>query len=200
MNLTYLALGDSYTIGEQLPVYDSFPYQTMQLLRSKGIHCAAPEMVAKTGFSTDELLAQIEQTIFLPTYDVVSLLIGVNNQYRGRATTDFEPEFSLLLQKAIDFAGGNPKKVMVLSIPDWGTTPFAEGRNRESIASEIDAYNNSCKNITALMGCCYIDITDSQRMDGVNEQFLATDKLHPSRKEYAKWAELLAAEIESRIK
>ena len=200
MNLTYLALGDSYTIGEQLPVYDSFPYQTMQLLRSKGIHCAAPEMVAKTGFSTDELLAQIEQTIFLPTYDVVSLLIGVNNQYRGRTTTDFEPEFSLLLQKAIDFAGGNPKKVMVLSIPDWGTTPFAEGRNRESIASEIDAYNNSCKNITALMGCCYIDITEGQRMDGVDEQFLATDKLHPSRKEYAKWAALLAAEIESRIK
>lgn len=200
MNLTYLALGDSYTIGEQLPVYDSFPYQAMQLLRSKGIHCAAPEMVAKTGFSTDELLAQIEQTIFLPTYDVVSLLIGVNNQYRGRNTTDFEPEFSLLLQKAIDFAGGNPKKVMVLSIPDWGTTPFAEGRNRESIASEIDAYNNSCKTITAMMGCCYIDITHSQRMDGVDEQFLATDKLHPSRNEYTKWAVLLAAEIESRIK
>jgi lysophospholipase L1-like esterase len=200
MNLTYLALGDSYTVGEQLPVYDSFPYQTMQLLRSKGIHCAAPEMVAKTGFSTDELLAQIEQTIFLPTYDVVSLLIGVNNQYRGRTTTDFEPEFALLLQKAIDFAGGNPKKVMVLSIPDWGVTPFAEGRNRESIASEIDAYNNSCKTISALMGCCYIDITHSQRMDGVDEHFLATDKLHPSRNEYAKWAALLATEIESRIK
>jgi len=200
MNLTYLALGDSYTIGEQLPIYDSFPYQIMQLLRSKGIDCAAPEIAAKTGFTTDELLAQIEQTIFLPSYNVVSLLIGVNNQYRGRTTTDFETEFALLLQKAIDFAGGNPKKVMVLSIPDWGVTPFAEGRNRESIASEIDAYNNSCKTISALMGCCYIDITHSQRMDGVDEQFLATDKLHPSRKEYAKWAALLATEIESRIK
>lgn len=197
MNISYLALGDSYTIGEQVPVYDSFPYQTVQLLRNKGIHCYAAEIVAKTGFTSDELLVQIEQTKFLPSYDVVSLLIGVNNQYRGRTTDDFEPEFTLLLQKAINFAGGNPKKVFVLSIPDWGVTPFAEGRNRESIALEIDAYNERCKKITALMGCRYIEITDAQRRDGNDEHFLAADKLHPSGKEYSKWASLLAAEIES---
>lgn len=199
MNFNYLALGDSYSIGEQLPVYESFPYQTVQMLRSKGIHCTAPEIVAKTGFTSDELLAQIEQTKFLSSYDFVSLLIGVNNQYRGRATDDFEPEFTQLLQRAIDFAGGDPNKVFVLSIPDWGVTPFAEDRNRDNIALEIDAYNNSCKNITALMGCRYIDITAAQRRDGNNEYFLAADKLHPSGKEYAKWASLLAAEIESSI-
>jgi len=195
MNLTYLALGDSYTIGEQLPVHESFPYQTVQLLRKNGILCVAPEIVAKTGFTSDELLAQIEETSFLPSYDVVSLLIGVNNQYRGRATEDFEPEFTNLLQKAIDFAGGNPNKIFVLSIPDWGVTPFAEGRNRESIAIEIDAYNNSCKTITAMKGCSFIDITNAQRLDGTKEDFLAVDKLHPSCKEYAKWASLLAEKI-----
>lgn len=199
MNLTYLALGDSYSIGEQVPVYDSFPYQTVQLLRKNGIQCFAPEIVAKTGFTSDELLAQIEKTKFLPSYDVVSLLIGVNNQYRGRNTDEFEPEFTQLLQKAINFAGGHPNKVFVLSIPDWGVTPFAEGRNRNSIAVEIDAYNEHCKKITALMGCRYIDITEAQRRDGNDEHFLADDKLHPSGKEYAKWASLLAAEIQASI-
>jgi lysophospholipase L1-like esterase len=199
MNLTYLALGDSYTIGEQVPIYDSFPYQTVQLLRKKGIAFAAPEIVAKTGFTSDELLAQIEQIVFLPQYDFVSLLIGVNNQYRGRTTAEFESEFTILLQKAIEFAGGDPQKVFVLSIPDWGVTPFAADRNRDTIAMEIDAYNHNCKTISTLMGCNFIDITDAQRIDGTNDNFLAVDKLHPSGKEYNKWASLLAAKISNLI-
>ncbi|MEX1202446.1 MAG: SGNH/GDSL hydrolase family protein [Ferruginibacter sp.] len=200
MNISYLALGDSYSIGEQVPIQDSFPYQTVQLLRNKGIHIAAPEIVAQTGWTTDELLAQIEKNSFLPSYNVVSLLIGVNNQYRGRTVNNFESEFNLLLQKAIAFAGGHPQKVFVLSIPDWGVTPFAAHRNVASITAEIDDYNTACKSISDFMGCNYIDITASQRLDILDQSFLVADKLHPSGKEYAKWARLLANKMWMRLK
>jgi len=195
MNFSYLALGDSYSIGEQVPIQGSFPYQTTQLLRKKGIPMAAPEIVAQTGWTTDELLLQIEKNSFLPSYDIVTLLIGVNIQYRGRTTDNFEPGFNSLLQKAIAFAGGNPQKVFVLSIPDWGVTPFAAERNNASIALEIDGYNTACNSISGSIGCNYIDITTSQRLDALDDSFLAADKLHPSGKEYAKWAKLLADQI-----
>ena len=193
---SYLALGDSYTIGEQVPLYENFPYQAIQLLRKNYNHLFyAPEIVAKTGWTTDELGAAIENTAFLPGYDIVSLLIGVNNQYRGRSVENYKEEFSLLLKKAIAFAGGNQQKVFVLSIPDWGVTPFAKDRDAGKIAAEIDAYNNACRQITEQEQCVYIDITASQRTDGSNPAFLATDELHPSGNEYAKWAEKLAEKI-----
>lgn len=134
MNYTYLALGDSYTIGEQVLLSQSFPYQTIQMLRLKAPEnkfFTAPEIIAKTGWTTDELLTAIEQTLFLKKYDKVSLLIGVNNQYRGRTIEEFKLEFTKLLQKAIVFAGNISKNVFVLSIPDWGATVFAEGRDRK---------------------------------------------------------------------
>jgi lysophospholipase L1-like esterase len=220
MNYTYLALGDSYTIGEGVLLSESFPYQTVQLLRQTAVGATsrrqgfaetptavenpvggwqftAPEIIAKTGWTTDELIAAIQQTTFLTQYDMVSLLIGVNNQYRGRSAAAFEDEFTQLLQKAISFAGNNPAKVFVLSIPDWGVTPFAEGRDRKKIAEEIDAYNTICKTTAAKFNVHFIDITVSQRADGDKEAFLATDKLHPSGKEYAKWAAKLADAIKN---
>ncbi|MFZ1527522.1 MAG: SGNH/GDSL hydrolase family protein [Ferruginibacter sp.] len=188
---TYLALGDSYTIGEGVPLHESFPCQFVQLLRKADVgsflYCA-PEIIAKTGWTTDELDAQVQQTKFLPQYDLVSLLIGVNNQYRGRSVTEFETEFTHLLQLAIQFAGGESKHVIVLSIPDWGVTPFAEGRDRAQLAKEIDAYNLVCKTISENFHCHFIDITSSQRADGNNAAYLAADGLHPSGKEYGKWA------------
>ena len=193
---SYLALGDSYTIGEQVPLYENFPYQAIQLLRKNYNHLFyAPEIVAKTGWTTDELGAAIENTAFLPGYDIVSLLIGVNNQYRGRSVENYKKEFSMLLKKAIAFTGGNHQKVFVLSIPDWGITPFAKERDRAKIAMEIDEYNNACRQITEQEQCVFIDITASQRTDGSNPEFLATDELHPSGNEYAKWAEKLAEKI-----
>lgn len=189
---TYLALGDSYTIGEGVPLQESFPYQFVQLLRKAAggdLLYNAPEIIAKTGWTTDELSAQIQQTTFLPAYDLVSLLIGVNNQYRGRSVTEFENEFTHLLQLAIQFAGGNNKHVIVLSIPDWGVTPFAEGRDRAQVAKEIDAYNAVCQKIAAAFECHYIDITVSQRAVGNKAEFLAADGLHPSGREYEKWAD-----------
>lgn len=197
---SYLALGDSYTIGEQVPLYENFPYQAVQLLRRKyGHHFYAPEIVAKTGWTTDELKAAIDQTVFLQEYDFVSLLIGVNNQYRGRSVDNYKDEFILLLKKAIAFAGGNHKKVFVLSIPDWGVTPFAKERDAAKIAVEIDEYNNACRQIAEQEQCEFIDITASQRKDGSNPEFLATDQLHPSGNEYAKWAEQLAEKISAHI-
>ncbi len=198
MTYSYLALGDSYTIGEQVPYYDNFPNQTVQLLRvhfGQEKQFASPEIIAKTGWTTDELLNQISQTHFLSQYDVVSLLIGVNNQYRGYSLEVYKTEFTLLLNKAIAFSGGNNNRVFVLSIPDWGVTPFAADRDASKIALEIDAFNLACKEITEQHGCTFIDITTSQRVDGANAEFLAEDKLHPSGNEYGKWAAKLFEEV-----
>ena len=196
---SYLALGDSYTIGEQVPLAESFPYQTIKLLRKEDIRVddqqhifASPEIIAKTGWTTDELTTAIGQTIFLPKYDIVSLLIGVNNQYRGMAVDEFKKEFEVLLQMAIQFAGAVAKNVYVLSIPDWGVTPFAKDRDVKKIATEIDEYNNVCEKVAAGFKTHFINITNDQRRDAADPKFLATDDLHPSGKEYKKWAAKLS--------
>ena len=202
MQYTFLALGDSYTIGEQVQLNSNFPYQTCQLLREKfkDIHLfTAPEIHAKTGWTTDELSAHLKQQILLPKYDFVTLLIGVNNQYRGRSVENFSMEFEALLQQAIQFAGGNKQRTFVLSIPDWGVTPFAEGRDRQNIAQEIDHYNDTCKTITLSKGVNFIDITTSQREDGNKPAFLTEDELHHSANEYQKWAEQLSESIAATI-
>jgi lysophospholipase L1-like esterase len=202
-NYSYLALGDSYTIGEQVLPGDNFPNQTIALLNKTTdeiYHFAALEIIATTGWTTDELNEAINAANISKTYDIVSLLIGVNNQYRGRPVHNFEIEFEQLLQRAIGFANNEAHHVFVLSIPDWGVTPFAEGRNRETIAAEIDAYNNVCKIIAERFNTNYIDITTAQRADGNKDEFLAEDKLHPSGKEYKKWAAQLAAQVKIEFK
>jgi lysophospholipase L1-like esterase len=190
--ITYLALGDSYTIGEQVRLTDSFPYQAVQLLRkeenAKDLAFYAPEIIAKTGWTTDELLAAIDGYKTLDQYGIVSLLIGVNNQYRGRAVDNFETEFTSLLEKAIGFSATGAAAVYVFSIPDWGVTPFAGGRDGNKIAMEIDDYNEVCERIAKKYKTNYIDITPSQREDAEHAEFVAGDGLHPSGKEYAKWA------------
>ncbi len=191
----YLALGDSYTIGEQIPLAENFPNQTVQQLREAGFAFYAAEIIAKTGWTTDELANAIESTTFLKKYDIVSLLIGVNNQFRGRSAEQFKIEFEQLLQKAIHFADNKPSRVIVLSIPDWGVTPFAEGRDKKNIADEIDAYNLVCEKSAAVFKTHFINITDSQREDGNTTEFLAADGLHPSGKEYKKWADKLTDAI-----
>jgi lysophospholipase L1-like esterase len=189
--LSLLCLGDSYTIGEAVPVIESFPYQLVQLLRRKNIDCAAPEIIARTGWTTDELQAAINGYAFLPAYDWVTLLIGVNNQYRGRGVDTYEPEFEHLLQQAIAKAGGRTDRVLVLSIPDWGVTPFAKDRDRAAIASAIDTYNNVAKKACTGRGVRYTDITESTREAEKHPERVAGDFLHPSGKEYAIWAEKL---------
>ncbi len=160
-----------------------------------GYQIAAPEIIAKTGWTTDELASAIAQTVFLPAYDFVSLLIGVNNQYRGRIVDEFEKEFESLLKLAIQFAGGEAKNVFVISIPDWGVTPFAKDRDIIKIASEIDAYNKVCERMATVYKTNFISITESQRIDSSNPEYVASDGLHPSGKEYEKWAAKLAEMI-----
>lgn len=194
---TYLALGDSYTIGEQVASAENFPNQTASFLKNA---VSIPEIIATTGWTTDELNNAINEANITGTYNIVSLLIGVNNQYRGRAVTNFKIEFEHLLQRAIQFADNNTRHVFVLSIPDWGVTPFAAGRDRVKIAAEIDAYNKVCEEAAKKIGTHYIDITTAQRIDGNKDEFLAGDKLHPSGKEYAKWATQLATLIKTEFK
>jgi lysophospholipase L1-like esterase len=193
--LTFLALGDSYTIGESVPIYENFPYQTVQLLRKSGISVHAPEIVAKTGWTTDELMAGIDRTIFEKSYDIVTLLIGVNNQYRGKDPSTYEKEFEQLLNKAIAFAGGNKQHVFVLSIPDWGATPFAASRDRIKIGNEIDLFNSINKKSTDAAGIAYISITAGSREATSNASLVAKDGLHPSGLEYGRWAKKLADAI-----
>lgn len=192
---SYLALGDSYTIGEQVNLGQSFSYQAIQLLRSQGYNFLAPEIVATTGWTTDELKAAIDSRTLLPAYDFVSLLIGVNNQYRGKDPEQFRTHFRTLLETAVKLAGEISANVIVLSIPDWGVTPFAKDRDTNNIAEEIDLYNIICKVESAYFQTRFIDITPAQRMDGNKTDFLAADMLHPSGKEYAKWAVKLSEEI-----
>lgn len=184
----YLALGDSYTIGESVPAEERFP---VQLARQLGL--GDPEIIAKTGWTTDELNAAIDDAKPRGPYDLVTLLIGVNNQYRGRDAEQYRGEFAALLQRAIGFAGGNPKKVIVVSIPDWGVTPFAEGRDRAKIASEIDRYNAINREEAGKAGARYVDITPISR--GTDLSLVAGDGLHPSGKQYTEWTKLIAPSV-----
>ncbi len=192
---TYLALGDSYTIGEGVTLAESFPYQAVQLLRRMGFPFCAPEIVAATGWTTDELDAALNDRLTNSNYTVVTLLAGVNNQYRGRSVEDYAAQFEHLLKRSIEFAAGNASHVFVLSIPDWSITPFAAGRDIVKISGEIDAYNAANEHICGLYNVKYINITPEQRVNGANEDFLAADKLHPSGREYAKWAEKAAQSV-----
>jgi len=199
LSYTYLALGDSYTIGEMVPLTNSFPYQAVQLLRKEGFDFHAPEIIAKTGWTTDELQVAVNNYQFLKKYDFVSLLIGVNNQYRGRSTDEFAVEFEALLEQAIQLAHNEKGHVVVLSIPDWGVTPFAEGRDREKIAKEIDIYNTVCRETCLRLSIYYINITPGTRESTADNSLLATDGLHPSGKEYKRWAKQVAAFFISKL-
>jgi lysophospholipase L1-like esterase len=196
--VTYLALGDSYTIGEAVPLHESFPYQVVQLLRRENFDFNAPEMIAKTGWTTDELLSAVSSYKFQSAYDFVSLLIGVNNQYRGRTTEEYKQQFNTLLKKSIRLASNQPSHVIVLSIPDWGITPFAKDRDKKKISEEIDQFNLVNRNISTELGTHYIDITSAQRKNN-DADAIASDGLHPSEKEYLRWATLVSANIKKEL-
>lgn len=199
MAYSYLALGDSYTIGESVATAENFPNQTVELLKKDGFDFILPEIIAKTGWTTDELGNDISKHDLLPYYDVVTLLIGVNNQYRGRSVENYKHEFENLLKQSIQFAGGTVNHVIVISIPDWGVTPYAVGRNNDQISKEIDEYNAANKMISEKYKVQYINITPGTRETLKDPSFLAADGLHPSAKEYKCWAEKVATIIKSQL-
>jgi len=195
--LSYLALGDSYTIGEAVEIHESFPYQLVEVLKAKHLDFAVPKIIAKTGWTTDELRHAILQEQITDTFDLVTLLIGVNNQYRGYSQETYRKEFAELLEMAIGFAGGNKTNVYVVSIPDWGVTEFAKqsGRDLKNISNEIDAFNQINKQETEAKQVSYIDITLGSRQALKKQTLIAQDGLHPSGKMYAEWAQQIAEKL-----
>jgi lysophospholipase L1-like esterase len=186
--IRFLALGDSYTIGEAVPLEESWPYQLVRIAASRGISLDLPVMVAKTGWTTDELLEGIRMAQPEGPFDLVSLLTGVNNLYRERPVDNFRIEFRTLLEKALHFAGERPDHVVVLSIPDWGATPFAEGKDRMSISGITDDFNEVCRNEAKARNVHYIDVTGISRRGLAEGSLLTIDRLHPSGAMYALWA------------
>lgn len=188
MTSSFLALGDSYTIGEGAEPEDRWPVQLVAALRTRGIGVADPEIVAKTGWTTDELLSEIENRSISGQWDLVSLLAGVNDQYRGYGVRSYEQTFSDLLARALSFAK-LPSRLIVLSIPDWGVTPFAASRDGVAVAAEIDAFNAVAERLSRREGARFIDITPVSRLAATDTSLLVSDGLHPSGAMYRMWVE-----------
>ena len=205
MNYTLLTLGDSYTIGEGVHLSHTYPYKTIRNLRSAGKAFVAAEVIAHTGWTTFNLMGGISGGRLLPEYDFVSLLIGVNDQYQGLGLAAFENGFTILLRQAIGLAGGDPARVIVLSIPDWSITPFAttylpddKGRDQAFVSKEIDDFNMAVEKHALTKGAGFIDITTHSRSFSVIPEGLspfAADGLHPSGLQYDYWANWLAEKI-----
>jgi lysophospholipase L1-like esterase len=189
MTLSYLALGDSYTIGEGVPEAGRWPVQLAHALRERGVPLEDPRIIAKTGWTTDELLAAIDAAEPLGEWEFVTLLIGVNNQYRGRSLGEYREQFGTVLARAQTLAGGRADRVLVVSIPDWGVTPFAQekSRDRARIASELDAFNAAAREISQARGIAFVDITPVSRERGAEAAMLVDDGLHPSAAMYSLW-------------
>lgn len=187
----YLALGDSYSIGEGVAEAGRWPVQLARALRTDAIAVADPRIIATTGWTTDELDAAITAAMPLGEFDLVSLLIGVNDQYRGRSAEEYRPRFAALLQRAIGFAGQRRGRVLALSIPDWSITPYASRAPHDPArtAVELDAFNRAAGEICALQGVAFVDITATSRHHGAEPAMLADDGLHPSAAMYALWTQ-----------
>jgi len=191
--LGILSLGDSYTIGERVDASERWPAQLCTMLAKQGLAVKAPQIIAKTGWTADELEAELDSAddcLIKPPYALTTLLIGVNDQYRGRSVEEFQLSFERLLDRAIGYAGLDPRRLLVLSIPDWGVTPFAaeQGRLGTIVARQIDEYNAVSRQLTEATGADYLDITDLTREAANNPALLTDDGLHPSAIDYQRWA------------
>lgn len=186
---TFLALGDSYTIGEGVAPEERWPSQLVRRLRAGGVAIADPTIVARTGWTTVDLLAALDDADLSPPYDLVTLLIGVNDQYRGRDVREYRHDFERLLNYAIGLAASSPSRVVVISIPDWGVTPFAAGRDAAMIAADIDRFNRANSEAALRARTAYVDITGLTRRSGSDD--LTGDGLHPSGRMYREWLGVL---------
>ena len=194
--MRYMALGDSYTSGESVEPAERWPMQLTARLRARGFTLDDPLIIATTGWTTGDLSRALVQTQPLGPFDLVTLLIGVNNQYRGRSEEEYQHQFRALLQRAITYAGDDATRVIVLSIPDWSVTPFASalGADQSSldrIAMQIDRFNGINQTEAERLGAYYVYVTPISREAAVDRSLLATDGLHPSGKMYALWVNLV---------
>lgn len=195
VTISYLALGDSYTIGESVSTSKRWPVQLRDSLLNSGFDTVNVEIIARTGWTTGELLSAIESRNPEGPYELVSLLIGVNNQFRSYEFSIYAQEFEVLLKKAITFAGNDTSRVIVLSIPDYGVTPFGQNRDPEKIAREIDRYNQYAHTLCETYDVAYFDITPISRLADSDNSLLASDGLHPSGKMYTQWVQQILPHI-----
>lgn len=188
--INYLALGDSYTIGQNVEENQRFPVQLVEKLNEAGLNVAKPTIVARTGWTTANLRQGIEDANLTGTYDLVTLLIGVNNQYQGRDTAEYRRQFRELLNKSVHFANNIEKRVIVISIPDYGVTPFGIS-DAKRIGAEIDIFNKINKEETDLKKANYVYITSISRVAKDDRSLIASDGLHPSGKMYSLWVDAI---------
>jgi len=194
MNSKFLALGDSYTIGESVPEQERWPVQLAKAMTERGQKTDAPRIIATTGWRCDQLKKAIEDAKLTSDWGMVSLLIGVNNQYQKRTAESYAPEFEELLDMAVTLAGGKKENVFVVSIPDYGYTPFGKPKQAE-ITKAIDEFNSVNRTITAKKGIKYVEITDLTREGLTKPEYVAADGLHPSGKMYSLWVERILAAL-----
>ena len=186
----FLALGDSYTIGESVPQSERWPVQLIDALRKLQVECFDAKIIATTGWRTDQLKSAVKAANLTKDYTLVSLLIGVNNQYQGMSANSYTPEFQELLKMAIELAGNDKSKVFVVSIPDYGYTPFGKS-NQPAISKGIDEFNDANRSIAQILGVHYFNITDISRKGLAEPDLVAGDGLHPSGKMYSQWVDLI---------
>lgn len=194
-SISFLALGDSYTAATSESTTNSWPEQLVKILKKKGTSVNTPEILAKAGWTSTDLLKTIESQQLAPSYGLVSLLIGVNNQYKGKDINIFKEEFPKLLDTSIALAQNNPKNVFVLSIPDWSVTPFARLRDKKKIVKELNNYNTIIEEEAKKRNVMFIEITQSSRNAAVNPSLIASDSLHPSKKMYKIWAKKISKKL-----
>jgi lysophospholipase L1-like esterase len=190
--INILALGDSYTIGQGVERSESWPHQLASQLRKDGLKVDTPQIIAVTGWTTTDLMGAIEKSRLQQQYGLVTLLIGVNDQFQGFNEESYASNFEKLLIKAIGFAGGRPNRVIVISIPDYGVTPFGKRFSSSRIRAEIDRFNEINKKIAENKDVRYVNVTEISRKAAEDQTLLAPDSLHPSAKMYAEWVALIA--------
>lgn len=198
--LNYLALGDSYTIGESVPEDLRWPVQLVDMLQKDQFKITAPTIIAKTGWTTDELQAAIKEENITTDFDLVSLLIGVNNQYRGYPINQYKREFKELLEQAISFAKDDPNRVFVVSIPNYGVTPFGMEKGEQKIRQELLIYDSIADSIASEYGVSFLNITPISEQAKNDPSYIADDQLHPSGKQYSEWVDLILPKVESMLK
>ncbi len=193
LRIKYLALGDSYTKGQSVPLSQSFPYQLQDTLQKNPLTKVSVQVIAQTGWTTQNLLDAIANANIHEEYDLVTLLIGVNNQYQNKPISLYEQQFPALVDKAIQLAGGDTSKVLIISIPDYAYTPFGQGN--PNISEGIDTYNMLNQQFAQQYGIQYVNITDISRQGLAQPSLVATDGLHPSGKMYSLWVERIAKAV-----
>lgn len=199
-SVNYLALGDSYTVGQSVSLDQSYPYQLALRLQTHGYKIDKPTIIANTGWTTDALITGIaNSTAGKKRYSFVTLLIGVNDQYYHLSQDNYKIKFTQVINSAISFAHGDSSKVFVLSIPDWGVTPFGKGKD-SIIGPQIDEFNAINKAISTMAGVNYVDITEITKQAAINPELISSDGLHPSGEMYQQWINLLAPMVSSRLK